>query len=307
MLRILTLIVLYAPSICLFTYAFIFYVNAKVDYSAEQTRATLLADKISFLETQILELKEERKELDSEINKINNDKEELQEKYSKNLETFKQNLQYASEQYADTLELTFIQAEKDFDKKQNLLEKEKQQIIEDINTLKESLNAGVKARLREEEKKKKLDFYKIELTNSEILDIKRIQDFALSLNNPLILNKLIWTTYYQKRISALCNKVLGVNKKMGIYKITNLETGQSYIGQSVNVADRWKMHCKLSCETGAAATNKLYKNMYDYGLWSFSFELLEECERAQLNEKEAFWISMYQTDLYGLNSTKGNK
>lgn len=45
--------------------------------------------------------------------------------------------------------------------------------------------------------------------------------------------------------------------------------------------------------------------MKEYGLWSFSWELLEECPRAQLNEKEAFYISMYQSDLYGYNSNKG--
>jgi len=40
---------------------------------------------------------------------------------------------------------------------------------------------------------------------------------------------------------------------------------------------------------------------------NFSFRILEKCERAQLNEKEKFWIEMYQSDKYGLNSTGGNK
>lgn len=43
------------------------------------------------------------------------------------------------------------------------------------------------------------------------------------------------------------------------------------------------------------------------GVWNFSFELMEECPRAQLNEKERFWIELYQSDKFGYNLTKGNK
>ena len=47
--------------------------------------------------------------------------------------------------------------------------------------------------------------------------------------------------------------------------------------------------------------------MQKEGVWNFSFELLEECSRNLLNEKERFWIEMYQSDKFGLNTTKGNK
>jgi len=47
--------------------------------------------------------------------------------------------------------------------------------------------------------------------------------------------------------------------------------------------------------------------MIAQGIWNFTFELLEECSREQLNEKEAFWIEMYQAYDLGFNSTKGNK
>ena len=41
------------------------------------------------------------------------------------------------------------------------------------------------------------------------------------------------------------------------------------------------------------------------GLESFSFELLEECSRDELNEKEKYYISLYQSDKYGYNSNSG--
>jgi len=42
-------------------------------------------------------------------------------------------------------------------------------------------------------------------------------------------------------------------------------------------------------------------------VWNFTFELLEECSRDKLNEKETFWIDMYQSNKFGYNMQKGNK
>jgi len=45
--------------------------------------------------------------------------------------------------------------------------------------------------------------------------------------------------------------------------------------------------------------------MQEDGLENFSFELLEECSRAELNEKEKWYISLYQSDQFGYNSNSG--
>jgi len=68
-----------------------------------------------------------------------------------------------------------------------------------------------------------------------------------------------------------------------------------------------KQHCKCGLGIEASSTNKLYNSMQKDKVWNFSFELLEECPREQLNEKEAFWIDMYSSNVYGLNSVKGIK
>lgn len=43
------------------------------------------------------------------------------------------------------------------------------------------------------------------------------------------------------------------------------------------------------------------------GVDSFTFELLEACSSQELDEKEKFYIALYQTKEYGYNSTAGNK
>ena len=70
--------------------------------------------------------------------------------------------------------------------------------------------------------------------------------------------------------------------------------------------DRWKQHAKCGLGIDTPQGNKLYQSMLEDGLWNFTFELLEECSREELNKKEAYWIQMYQSDKFGYNSTKGN-
>ena len=41
------------------------------------------------------------------------------------------------------------------------------------------------------------------------------------------------------------------------------------------------------------------------GVWNFTFELLENCTKEELNEKESFWISTYQSNQFGYNLKKG--
>jgi hypothetical protein len=45
-------------------------------------------------------------------------------------------------------------------------------------------------------------------------------------------------------MTTLCNNILGTKTICGIYKITNLNTNMCYIGQAVDMATRWKTHCK---------------------------------------------------------------
>jgi hypothetical protein len=73
------------------------------------------------------------------------------------------------------------------------------------------------------------------------------------------------------------------------------------------VADRWKQHIKCGLGIDTPAQNKLYKAMLKDGVTNFTFELLEQCDRQLLNDKERFYINLYQAYEFGYNSTSGNK
>ena len=135
--------------------------------------------------------------------------------------------------------------------------------------------AGVEARLREQEKNQQVDFYKLSINKEDLSDVEKLENLKSSFHKPVVLSKLIWSQYFQKQMTELCNRVLGKNKICGIYKITNLLTEQCYIGQSVDVATRWKSHCKCGLGIEAPSTNVLYNTMQKDGIWNFTFELLE--------------------------------
>ena len=187
------------------------------------------------------------------------------------------------------------------------IQRVRNQIQSSLVQLKSVYQAATAARLRQQEEQDKISFYRIKISEKQINDITNLQEWKKELNDPSIVSKIIWSAFIMKPTTDLCNRVLGSGSVCGIYKITNKQTGDIYIGQSVNVADRWKQHVKCGLGIDASATNKLYNNMQKYGVWNFTFEILQKCTRDKLNEKERFWIQMYQSNKVGLNVTKGNK
>jgi len=88
-----------------------------------------------------------------------------------------------------------------------------------------------------------------------------------------------------------------------IYKITNTINNKVYIGMTKGrVIDRWGEH-----KTSSKFLNyPIYVAMRKYGLENFVYETIEECDELNLQEREIFWISYYNSYLgAGYNCTKG--
>lgn len=97
---------------------------------------------------------------------------------------------------------------------------------------------------------------------------------------------------------------------IGIYKITNKVNRKCYIGQSINIKQRWKNHKKDAFWKGGPDYEyPLYRAIRKHGIESFSFEIIEECDVGQLNEKEIYYIAFYQSNKreFGYNQNKGGQ
>ena len=89
---------------------------------------------------------------------------------------------------------------------------------------------------------------------------------------------------------------------IGIYKITNTKNEKSYVGQSLNIEERWRQH-QQAIKTSDKSWYPLARQESD-GIDDFTFSVLQECKKEELDELEDYWIDYYKSYLNGYNQTK---
>lgn len=78
----------------------------------------------------------------------------------------------------------------------------------------------------------------------------------------------------------------------GIYIIKNKINQKVYIGQSVDIEERWIKHC---AGYGISHNSAIDMAIQKYGKDNFILEIVELCEREKLNEKEAYYADLYKS------------
>ena len=186
-----------------------------------------------------------------------------------------------------------------FKEKDQELTTEEAKLADLVREYRAKADAIVEVNRRAELEKSQKDFYRIVLSNQDIEEIQRLRSVLPYLRDKEPLNKVIYKVYYEKPLLAMIGRVLGPNKICGIYKITNLDDGKCYVGQSTNVAERWRQHVKRGTGAEAPTNNKLYPILYAVGVENFMFELIEECLPEQLNEREKYYQEVFHAQDYG--------
>jgi hypothetical protein len=112
-------------------------------------------------------------------------------------------------------------------------------IEQKLESLKSYEASAVAARVRMYEEANKEKFYMIQIEDSDAEEIDELMAIIPRLRNSTPLRKAIFDIYYRQPIRDLVHRVVGKEKRpSGIYKITYVETGECYIGQSVDVGNR---------------------------------------------------------------------
>ena len=169
----------------------------------------------------------------------------------------------------------------------------------EVDGLRSIVSAAVEASKRAVEIENQKDFYRLVLSEEDILEIARLREVIPYLRQAEPLNKVIWKVYYEKPYTDLIGRVVGSGVHTGIYKITNLQNQMCYVGQAVNIADRWKQHIKRGVGADTPTRNKLYPAMMSVGVENFSFEIVEECDRALLDQREDYWQDYFKAKEFG--------
>ena len=256
--------------------------------------------------------------LKKETEQAKNNLEELNNTASKIADTQKELSQKAFKNYCEILEKQYDEYEEEYDMHKDALEtsysnlqlkliQETNEIKEELDKIKATRAAAIQAQLKEKEIKENKDNYRLNISPSAQKDIKLLKSIQNDISSPIVIDKIIWSNYYQPLAKVKFPKIIGKPTTCGIYKLTSLISGSCYIGQSRDCCERWKQHCKNGLNLGTSSTNnKLYNTIKEEGLNNFTFEIIEECKPEELDEKEKYYISLYDSYNFGLNGTKGN-
>jgi len=133
--------------------------------------------------------------------------------------------------------------------------------------------------LRERELEEKEDFYRIIIRDTDARDIDTLRSIESHLCNKEVLNRLIYEVFIKRPLMEMEKRVLNGRKIGGIYKITYIKTGESYIGRSVDIGNRWKEHCLSSLNIGTIAHSTFHNVLADKGIQNFTWEVLEEVDK----------------------------
>lgn len=173
------------------------------------------------------------------------------------------------------------------------------QLTEQVIQLKSTVASAIEIAKHKMEEESAAEFYKLQLPQESLDDIEALRSIESLLHNSEAINKVIWKMYYEKPYTDLIGRVGLTSTVCGIYKITNIENQMTYVGQAVNIADRWKQHIKRGIGADAPTQNKLYPAMKKFGPENFTFEIIEKCSRDKLNEREDYWQEFYKAKEFG--------
>lgn len=270
-----------------------------------------LVDEKETLTKELSSLKIQREEVSNSLDLLQNQAKQSAEVF------FKQSMELARTNIAHDLELEeskYEQAKQDYKSSyKNLMagcsedlvnliqEKQRElEVLDDkIFKLTREVDAAVEAAKRTEEIKNQANFYKLQLSSVDIEEIKLLRSIEPHLRDKETLNKVIWKSYYEKPTTDLIGRVIGSGTHTGIYKITNLDNQMCYVGQAVDLAARWKQHIKRGIGAETPTRNKLYPAMLALGVENFSFEVIEECSREELDTREDYWQNYFKAKEFG--------
>lgn len=287
------------------------YEDTRRDCDEMNRRISLLTTQKDILSNDVVHLVNQKNDLSDSIEQAKKDAETtakaflkqqmalVQEQLDHALEQVAQKYQDDENLYRETYLSTIKEYTEQFQTSINTIMQARDLAQQELLALQNAVNVAVEAAKRDEQKRQEKNFYRLVLPESDLNEIAQLRAVEPFLRDKEALNKVIWKVYYEKPYTDLIGRVVGNKIKTGIYKITNIENQMSYVGQAVNIAERWKQHIKRGVGAETPTRNKLYPAMLSFGVENFTFEILEECERDKLDIQEDYWQDFFHAKDFG--------
>lgn len=252
----------------------------------------MIEEKSSF-NTNLLKIREE------ELNKvIEKEREKRLTLLDKEIQDWAESAQEAATYERDSILQSYqLECDKGYEELRN--------IWAEINEYKAQRDAINQEILRSRAINEKQDFYRIQIDDNAKHDINLINSIRPQIIKFETLNKLLYDNYISRPAKEMIKRVLGGRNPSGVYKVTNIETQEIYIGKSTSIGDRWINHIKSACGLEGVADSQFQRALRKYGVDLFTWELLEEVPKDKLSDREKYYITFYDTTRYGYNMKVG--
>ena len=90
----------------------------------------------------------------------------------------------------------------------------------------------------------------------------------------------------------------------GIYLIKNKINDKKYVGQTYNLKYRWNRH-RSDLKNNRHHNKHLQNSWNKYGESNFEYMILERCTLENIDDREIYWISFYDSKNNGYNLANG--
>lgn len=260
---------------------------------------------VELLSNQKRDLEERKSELNKDIAAQVDNIERLKSSYTTTEEEFKKKYMNERTTWLKDRQEEYIKMQADFVEQFREQNKVKmtaaQELTEKLHELQSAADAAIEVAKRHAEGENFTRFHSLQMSPGALADVKKLEDIVPSVSKEAgeAIAKVIWKVYYEKPLSDLLGRVIGDKTITGIYRITNTITQMCYVGQAVDIGDRWRQHIKRALNAEPRTQNKLYPAMYEAGIENWTFEIIEECTRDKLNEREDYWQDFYKAKEYG--------
>lgn len=239
----------------------------------------------------------------------------------KRLEELNNNIKKIQANYDDQSNKVNNQQQQ-IDQKHEILLKEQEQLgslqLQNNNLQEENKNLQSTIEATKQEKKK------IDDELDELKERKRLAVLGNDVNNSELFTYAVETTEKERKLIAIIREIVGLypelavdlggiewrkiwlpklqrftdlSGKRGIYRLV-LKSDESvcYIGQAVDIKQRWYTHCKKMVGAELKGNEKLYEYRPEDFYWT-----VKEEGCADLNKAERYWIDFYGAREKGLN------
>lgn len=242
------------------------------------------------------------KELDASMEE---QRQKRQEDLDKQFEESKQKLDLKVERYKDDCEKLIGQitdmTERSKEENFTMI----QQYHDEIEACKQQYESLLEPIKQYEKERQERLFYTIQLPEEYQDDIDfLLTTVAAKVQHPDIVSKLVWNEYVKPNLDNTFKRI-EIKSEPGIYKLTSLANGMSYIGKSTDVKKRIADHFKSAIGIKSIADQAVHHAILKEGFWNWTIEIITYDDKERLNELEKYYIEFFKTQEYGYNKTGG--